>query len=112
MNVTVGDPAGRSNRFPVQFFSRLNLILNAYLLMCTDLLINKNYEFHFVMFHMQSTYLLKLTVRLKIQFVSVSSFVSDSPLNVHLSQTRSLGLKVWGAQNIFRGQDFCFYYIF
>ena len=54
MNVTVGDPAGRSNRFLVQFFSRLNLILNAYMLMYTHLLINKNnYEFHFVMFHMQ-----------------------------------------------------------
>jgi len=77
MNVTVGDPAGRSNRFPVQFFSCLNLILNAYLLMYTDLLTNKNnYEFHFVMLHMQSTCLLKLTVRLQIQFVSVS------PLNV------------------------------
>ena len=103
MNVTVGDPAGCSNRFPVQFFSHLNLILNAYLLMYTDLLINKNnYESHFVMFHMQSTYLLKLTVRLRMQFVSVS------PLNVRLSQTRSLGLKVWGAQNIFRGSRFLF----
>jgi len=38
--------------------------------------------------------------------------VSVSPLNVRLGQTHSLGLKVWGAQNIFRGQDFCFYYIF
>jgi len=103
MNVTVGDPAGCSNRFPVQFFSRLNVILNAYLLMYTDLLINKNnYEFHFVMFHMQSTYLLKLTVRLRIQFVYVS------PSNVRLSQTRSLGLKVWGAQNILRGSRLLF----
>jgi len=42
MNVTVADPAGRSYRSPVQFFLRLNLILNAYLLMCTDLLLNKN----------------------------------------------------------------------
>jgi len=59
------------------------------------------------MFHMQSTYLLKLTVHLTLQFVSVS------PLNVRLGQTRSLGQKVWGrAQNIFRGHDFCFYYIF
>jgi len=58
------------------------------------------------MFHLQSTYLLKLTVRLRLQFVCVS------PLNVRLDQTRSLGLKVWGTQNIFRGQDFCFYYIF
>jgi len=41
MNVTVADPAGRSYRSPVQFF-RLNLILNAYLLMYADLLINKN----------------------------------------------------------------------
>ena len=56
------------------------------------------------MSHMQSTYLLKLTVRLRIQFVS--------PLNVRLGQTRSLGVKVWGAQNILGGQDFCFYYIF
>jgi len=29
MNVTVADPAGRSYRSPVQFFSRLNLIPNA-----------------------------------------------------------------------------------
>jgi len=42
MNVTVGDPAGRSNRSAVQFYSRLNLILNAYMLMYTHLLINKN----------------------------------------------------------------------
>jgi len=42
MNATVADPAGRSYRPPVQFFSRLNLILNAYFLMYTDLLINKN----------------------------------------------------------------------
>ena len=42
MNVTVADPAGRSYRSPVQFLSRLNLILNAYLLMYTDLLINKD----------------------------------------------------------------------
>jgi len=45
MNVTVAGPAGRSYRFPVQFFSCLNLILNAYLFMYKDLLINKsNYE--------------------------------------------------------------------
>ena len=107
MNVTVGDPAGHSNRFPVQFFSCLNVILNAYLLMYTDLLINKNiYEFHFVMFHMQSTYLLQLTVRLRMQFVSVS------PLNVRLSQTHSLSLKVWGHKTFLGGQDLCFYYIF
>jgi len=29
MNVTVADLAGRSYRSPVQFFSHLNLILNA-----------------------------------------------------------------------------------
>jgi len=29
MDVTVADPAGRSYRSPVQFFSRSNLILNA-----------------------------------------------------------------------------------
>jgi len=46
MNVTVADPAGHSYRSHVQFFSHLNLILIAYLLMYTDLLINKNnYEF-------------------------------------------------------------------
>jgi len=45
MNVTVADPAGRSYTSPVQFLSRLNLILNAYVLMYTDLLINKdNYD--------------------------------------------------------------------
>jgi len=59
------------------------------------------------MFHMQSTYLLKLTVRLTLQFVSVS------PLNVRLGQTRSLGLKVCGRHKTFLvGQDFCFCYIF
>jgi len=42
MNVTVADHAGRSYRSPVQFFSRLHLILNAYLLIYTDLVINKN----------------------------------------------------------------------
>jgi len=56
------------------------------------------------MFHMQSTYLLKLTFRLTLQFVSVS------PFNVRLSQTRSLGLKVWvGYKTFFVGLDFCFY---
>jgi len=40
------------------------------------------------MFYMQSTYLHKLTVPLRMQLVSVSS------LNVCLGQTRSLGLKV------------------
>jgi len=55
------------------------------------------------MFHMQSTYLLKLTVRLTLQFLSLSLF------NVRLGQTRSLGLKVWGgAQNIFRGSRLMF----
>jgi len=48
------------------------------------------------MFHMKSTYLLKLTVRLTLQFVSIS------PFNVRLGQTRSLGLKVWGAKTFFR----------
>jgi len=46
---------------------------------------------------MQSTYLLKLTVHLRIQFVSVS------PVNVGLDQTRSLGLKVWGETKHFFG---------
>jgi len=40
------------------------------------------------MFHMQSTYLLKLTIHLTLQFVSVS------PFNVRLGQTLNLGLKV------------------
>jgi len=45
MNATVADPAGRSYRSPVQFYSHLNLIHNACLLMYTHLLINKsNYE--------------------------------------------------------------------
>jgi len=74
--------------------------------MHTDLLINKNnWEFHLVTFHMQSTYLLKLTVRLTLQFVSVSR------LSVRLGQTRSLVSRFGGAQNILWGQDFCFYYI-
>jgi len=47
------------------------------------------------MFHMQSTYLLKLTVRLTLQFVSLS------PFNVRVGQTRSLGLKVWGSRLLF-----------
>jgi len=54
------------------------------------------------MFHMQSTYLLKLTVRLRIQFVSVS------PLNVCLGQTCIPSLKLWGSQNIFRGPRLLF----
>jgi len=59
------------------------------------------------MFHMQSTYLLKLTVRLTLQFVSLS------PFNVRLGQTRSLGLNVWGRhKTFFGGLDFCLYYIF
>jgi len=45
------------------------------------------------MFDMHSTYYLKLTVRLRIQFVSVS------PLNVRLDQTCTLGLKVWGSKH-------------
>jgi len=49
------------------------------------------------MFHMQSTYKLKLTVRLTLQFVSVS------PFNVRLGQTRSLGLKVWVGTKHFSG---------
>jgi len=49
------------------------------------------------MFHMQSTYLLKLTVRLTLQFVSVS------PFNIHLGQTRSLRLKVQGSKKHFLG---------
>jgi len=60
------------------------------------------------MFHMQSTYLRKLAVRLTLQFVSVS------PFNVRLGQTHSLGLKVWGEghKTFFGGLDFCFYYTF
>jgi len=55
---------------------------------------------------MEPTYLLKLTVHLTLQFVSVS------PLNVRLGQTHSLGLKVCGGTKHFRGQELCFYYIF
>jgi len=59
------------------------------------------------MFHMQSTYLLKLTVHLTLRFVSVF------PLNIRLGQTRSLGLKVWQGHKTFLGsQDFGYYYIF
>jgi len=60
------------------------------------------------MFHMQSTYLLKVASSSK----ATLQFVSVSPLNVRLGQTRSLGLKVWGAQNIFRGSRLLFLYIF
>jgi len=49
------------------------------------------------MFHMQSPYLLKLTVRLTLQFVAVS------PSNVRLGQTHSLGLKVWVGTKHFSG---------
>jgi len=42
MIVTVADPTERSYKSPVQICSRLNIILNAYLFMYTDLLINKN----------------------------------------------------------------------
>jgi len=60
------------------------------------------------MFHMQSTYLLKLKVHLTLQFVSAS------PFNVRLGQTRSLGLKVWGGgHKTFLGvPNFCFCYTF
>jgi len=69
MNVTVADPAGRSYRSPAQFFSRLNLILNAYLLMYTDLLINKNYEsFILSCFTCNLHICLKLTVRLRLLY--------------------------------------------
>jgi len=51
---------------------------------------------------MQSTCLLNLTVRLRLQFVSVSS------LNIRFSQTRTLGLKVWGSTNIFRESGLLF----
>jgi len=58
------------------------------------------------MFHMQSTYLLKLTVRLTPQFVSVS------PFNIRLGQTRSLGLKVWGGTKHFSGVSTSVFIIF
>jgi len=59
------------------------------------------------MFHMQSTYLLKLTVCLTLQFVSVS------PFNVRLGQTRSLGLKVWlGGTKHFSGVSTSVFSIF
>jgi len=60
------------------------------------------------MFHMQSTYLFKLAVCLTLQFVSVS------PFNIRLGQTRSLGLKVWGKEHktYFGGLGFWFYYTF
>ena len=108
MNVTVADPAGRSYRSPVQFFafkSHSECIV-AYVYGSA----NKQKqlrEFHLVIFHTQSTYLLKLTVRLTLQFVSVS------PFSVHIGQTRSRGLKVWvGHKTFFGGLDFCFYYSF
>ena len=59
------------------------------------------WQFHFVVFHMQSAYLLKLTVRLRIQFVSVS------PVNVRWGQTRSLGLR-FGEHKTFRGSRLLF----
>ena len=53
-------------RSVVQFFFTFNLILNALLAYVyrSDLLINKKKQwvFHLVIFHLQSTYLLKLTV--------------------------------------------------
>jgi len=57
------------------------------------------------MFDMHSTYYLKLTVRLRIQFVSVSH------LNVRLGQTCTPGLKVWGAQTFFRASRLLFFLI-
>jgi len=48
-------------------------------------------------------YLLKLTGRLTLQFVSVS------PFKVRLGQTCSLSQKVWwGHKTFFGDQDFCF----
>jgi len=58
------------------------------------------------MLHMQSTYLVKLTVRLALQFVSVS------PFNVRLGQTRSLGLKAWGGTKHFLGVSTSVFIIF
>jgi len=107
MNVTVADPAGRSYRSPVQFFSFESHSECILAHVCGSANKQKQlWEFHFVIFHMQCTYLLKLTVRLTLQFVSVS------PLNVRLGQTCILGLKVWGHKTFLGGQDFCFYYIF
>ena len=66
--------------------------------MYTHLLINKNNYESFIW----SCFTCSLHICLSWQFVwEYSLFVS--PLNVRWSQTRSLGLKVWGAQNIFRG---------
>jgi len=111
MNVTVADPAGRSYRSPVQFFFAFkshSKCIVAYVYGSA----NKQKqlrEFHLVVFHMQSTYLLKLTVCLK----QLHSFFYVSPLSVRLGQTRSLGLKVWARYKTFFGDlDFCFYYSF
>jgi len=58
------------------------------------------------MLHMQSAYLLKLTVRLTPQFVSVS------PLNVRLGQTHSLGPKVLGTKHFSGVSTFVFIIVF
>jgi len=70
MNVTVAVPAGRSHRSLAQFFSRLNLILKAYLLMYTDLLINKNNYESFILscFTCNLHICLKLPVRLRLLY--------------------------------------------
>jgi len=49
------------------------------------------------MFRMQSTYLLKLTVRLRLPYICFCFTIERS-----LGPDPSPGLKVWGEQNIFR----------
>jgi len=66
MNVTVADPAGRSYRFAFKSHSEC---IVAYVYGSA----NKQkqlWAFHLVMFNMQSTYLLKLTVRLRLLYGS------------------------------------------
>jgi len=74
--------------------------------MYMDLLINKNNYESFILscFTCNLHICLKLTVRLRLLY----SLYLFPPLNVCLGQTCSLGLKVWRAQNIFRGSRLLF----
>ena len=69
MNVTVADPAERGYKSPAHFFSHLiSFWVHTSLCICICYKQKQPREFHLVMFHMQSTYLLKLTVRLRLPY--------------------------------------------
>jgi len=90
MNVTVADPARRNYRSPVQFFAfkSHSECIFAYVYGSAN---KKKIAMRVSFCHVSHRGLhICLTVCLRTQFVSVS------PLNISLGQTRSLGLKGLG----------------